>query len=298
VIVRFLRRALLIWTTVWLTGQADAQFGSANALSAEEQAEGWKLLFDGTAVTGFRGLQKPDFLKAGWSIVRGELFLAKDFKDMGKVTGGDLVSTEQFEDFEFSFEWKLSVSANTGVRYLARRGAGGAAMGMEYQIIDDVHHHEGLKGGPIRRTGALDGVLPPVENKRLKDPGEWNRGRLIVQGAHVEHWLNGQKVVEFDLGSRALAAAVQAAKPKLPPGFGMTKFKSPIVLVDQGDEVSFRALKIRALPATPPPSATPANATPAGRATPLATPAAPGRPPATPAGRTPAGIPPTAPDLR
>ncbi|MDB6150932.1 MAG: hypothetical protein JWQ44_2380 [Chthoniobacter sp.] len=287
----FLRRHLwLLGALLAFGGQAHGQFGSPNALTAEEKAQGWKLLFDGAAATGLRGLQKPDFLKAGWSIVRGELYLAKDFKDMGKVTGGDLVSTEQFEDFEFSFEWKLSVAANTGVRYLARRGAGGVATGMEYQIIDDVHHPEGLKGGPIRRTGALDGILPPIDNKRLQDAGEWNRGRIVLQGAHVEHWLNGQKVVEFDLGSRALTAAAQAAKAKVQPGFG-TKFKSPVVLLDQGDEVSFRALKIRALPRLPavpvtsPVPATPASVIPKGA-------------PTTPAARPAVASPPTAPNLR
>ncbi len=219
-----------------------------NTLSEEEKAAGWKLLFDGNAAPGLRGLQKSEPFKSGWQIKDGQLILPKEIKVMGKVTGGDLITVEAFLDFEFSFEWKLMVSSNTGVRYLARAGTGSGVAGCEYQIIDDVHHPEGLKGGPIRRTGALDGVIPPAAEKTLNEPGEWNRGRIVVLGNHVEHWLNGSKVVEFELGSRALAASVQAAKAKVPMGFG-TKFKAPIVILDQGDEFALRNLKIRSLAA-------------------------------------------------
>jgi hypothetical protein len=241
----------LICTTAAAFAQAD------NMLTAEEAAAGWKLLFDGKTLIGLRGVQKADPLKAGWTIENGELSLPKDFKVMGKITGGDLVTAEQFTDFEFSFEFKMGVSTNAGIRYLVRGTAGGSPAGCEYQIIDDVHHPEGLKGGPIRRTGALDAVIAPIENKRLHEAERWNEGRIVVLGNHAEHWLNGQKVVEYDLGSKALADAVKAAKAKVPSGFGM-KMKSPIVLLDQGDQIAFRNLKVRPLvPAQPRPAASP-----------------------------------------
>jgi hypothetical protein len=244
--VQYLPSLALFFT---LAATIFAQNEAVNSLTDEEKAAGWKLLFDGKAAPGLRGVQKSDFLKSGWAIKDGALVLAKDLKKMGKITGGDLTTTEAFLDFDFSFEWKLSVSANTGVRYLVRGSSGGSPAGFEYQLIDDVHHPEGLKGGPIRRTGALDGIIPPSPAKQLNEPEHWNQGRIMVQGNHVEHWLNGLKVVEYELGSRELMAAAQAAKARVQAGFG-TKFKSPLVILDQGDEVSFRNLKIRLLAPT------------------------------------------------
>lgn len=204
----------------------------------------WKTLFDGKTVTGLRGVQKPDFLKAGWKIDGGALVLPKEIRDSGKVTGGDLVTTEAYTDFEFVFEWKVSVAGNSGVLYLARAAAGQKPVGHEFQIIDDVRHPDGLKGGPAKRSGALYGVVPPSENKQLND-NEWNEGLLRVRGNHVEHWVNRQKVLEYELGTADLQRAMQAAsKTRLLAGTG-TKFKAPIVLLDQGDEVAFRHLRIR-----------------------------------------------------
>jgi hypothetical protein len=220
--------------------------GSVNTLSADEQAAGWRLLFDGKAVTGLRGWQKPDFLRAGWKIEDGALYLPKPIEQMGRSTGGDLITTEAFVDFEFSFEWLMSVSGHSGVLYFARAMLGQPPTGCEFQLIDDMHHPDGLKGGPIRRTGALYGILPPGENKQI-DPMGWNSGRIVVQGTHVEHWVNGQKVLEYEAGSPALMQAVRASKMRVSPSFGQ-KVKSVVVLLDQGDEVSFRNLKIRPLP--------------------------------------------------
>jgi len=222
-----------------------------NALTPEETAAGWKLLFDGKALTGFRGLQKPNALQAGWKIDRGALFLPKEIRQSGKTTGGDLVTLVALEDFEFSFEWKISVSGNSGVLYFARgAGVGGKPSGFEFQVIDDTHHPDGLKGGPIRQSGSLYGILPPgSEAKKLNEPGQWNEGRIVVQGPHVEHWINGAKVLEFELGPELLKA-VAAAKLRVPPGFER-KVKSPVLLLDQGEEVAYRNLKIRALPASP-----------------------------------------------
>jgi hypothetical protein len=227
---------------------------AANTLSAEEIAEGWRLLFDGKTVPGWRGLKHREFLKAGWKIEDGALKLTKEIDQMGEVTGGDLITAENWGDFEFAFQWKLGVSTNSGIMYFARGGIGGARVsGCEYQLIDDVHHPDGLKGGPIKRTGALYGVLPPDETKKvLHDPGKWNAGRIRVQGAHVAHWLNGQKVLEFDLASRPLQEAIKKAVIKLPSGYGMYKFKTALVILDDGDEISLRGLKVRTLPPAAP----------------------------------------------
>jgi hypothetical protein len=223
----------------------------AAATPAPPQNGPWKVLFDGKTVTGLRGLQKPEFLKAGWKIEDGALVLPKDIKQSGRVTGGDLVTTEAYLDFEFIFEWKLTVSADTGVLYFAKAGMGQKPSGHEFQIIDDVRHPDGLKGGPPKRTGALYGVIPPAETKKIRD-GQWNEGLIRVQGNHVEHWINREKVLEYELGSPELLRGLQAAsKTRLSAGVG-TKFKSPVLLLDQGDEVAFRALRVRALAPKPP----------------------------------------------
>jgi hypothetical protein len=218
------------------------------------------LLFDGKTVTGLRGLQKPDFLKAGWKIEEGALVLTKTIEQSGKPTGGDLIVPQQLSDFEFRWEWKLQVSGDSGVLYNARANLGQKPTGCEFQLIDDTRHPDGLKGGPIKRTGALYGVLPAGESTKINPTG-WNEGRVRVTGNHVEHWVNGQKVLEYDFGSPALAQAVRASGGRLPATFG-TKVRSPLVLLDQGEEVAFRSLKLRVLAptagaATPLPAATP-----------------------------------------
>ena len=261
-----------------LTACSFAQDDEAvNTLTAMEKAEGWKLLFDGKTVAGFQGLQKRDFLKEGWEIKDGALSLPKTVRQSGKPTGGDLVSSEQFADFEFKFEFKLAASALSGVLYFARGGTGGKPTGHEYQIIDDVHHPEGLKGGPLFRTGALYGVLPQkagmnVQMAERADEEEWNTGMISVLGNHVEHWLNGQKVLEYECGSPALKQAVTANRAKVHPLFG-SKIKSSLAILDKGEEIAFRNLKVRPISSTPPP--------------PLAAPAAP-MPAATPAPAKPA----------
>ena len=161
---------------------------------AEPEPGPWKVLFDGKTVNGLRGLQKPDFLKAGWKIEDGMLTLTKTIEQTGKSTGGDLITADTYTDFDFLFQWKQTVSGDSGVMYLVRGGLGQKPTGMEFQIIDDVHHPDGLKGGPIKRTGALYAIIPAGENKQLNDK-EWNEGRLIVRGNHVEHWINGAKVL-------------------------------------------------------------------------------------------------------
>ncbi len=222
-----------------------------NTLTAEERAAGYKLLFDGTPkLLAFRGVQKSDFLHAGWKIEDGALTLFKSVQQSGKITGGDLCTMEAYWDFDFLFEWKTGVSGRSGVLYFARSMLGSAPMGNEFQIIDDVHHPDGLKGGPIRRTGALYGVFPPSDKKQLH-ANDWNSGRLLVQGAHVEHWINGEKVLEYELGSPAYIQAVRASALKLPMSYG-AKSRSPILLLDKGEDIQFRNLKITPLlPAAP-----------------------------------------------
>ena len=148
------------------------------------------------------------------------------------------------------------MSGKSGIMYMAT-GTAKQPEGFIYSIIDDVHHPDGLKGGPIRRTGALYNIIPPAADKKLNGPDNWNEGRILVEGNHVEHWLNGGKVVEYDLGSPEFAKQVAASGVKPWKGFGQ-KFKTALVIMDDGEEVEFRNLRIRPIYTAPPPGATPA----------------------------------------
>jgi hypothetical protein len=173
------------------------------------------------------------------------------------LVGGDLMTVDSFADFELSFEWKVTAGANSGVKYnvseemsLAQGGAGTqggpthSALGFEYQILDDDRHEDGKL--PNHRSGALYDLIAPNDKKQLRPVGEWNRSRIVVRGNHGEHWLNGQKVVEFELGTARMDSLLAASKYKTIPGFGQ-KRTGHIVLQDHGDEVYFRNLKVRGL---------------------------------------------------
>lgn len=235
-----------------LPGGEVAVSGLPNTLSPEETAQGWRLLFDGYRLVGLRGVQKSDPMSSGWKADRGALNLPKDIKDMDRMTGGDLITNDVFWDFDFRFEWRTTAAADSGIRYMLTESSGQTPIGLEYQIIDDIHNSTGLKGGPIRRSGALDNILPPGPNAKLRtaDPLEkqgdpWNEGRIVVLGNRVEHWMNGEKVLEFDLGPH-LRRVAEGNKVKVSAFFGM-KGKTRICILDQGTEIAFRNLKIRPL---------------------------------------------------
>ena len=220
-----------------------------NTLTTEEMGLGWKLLFDGKRLIGMKGLHRTDPLSSGWKIQDGELNLPKEVRDMERMTGGDLVTLDFFWDFDFRFEFKMSASANSGVRYMLVEIFGQVPIGLEYQIIDDVHNSIGLKGGKLRRTGALDNIYPVGENAKLRvaDPlnksgDPWNEGRVVVRGMQAEHWLNGEKVLEYQLGPAIRKIAV-AKKMQVPATYGI-KTRTRLAIADQGYEVAFRNLKV------------------------------------------------------
>ena len=229
-----------------------------NTLTAAERQAGWKLLFDGKTMKGWQAYDPAVDPAKGWTIENGSLKNAKNNGRPG-TGGGDIVTVDRFTDFDLQFDWRISEGGNSGVKYLVheRTGAAGApmwdgddgrsAVGHEYQIIDDLHHADAAVG-PDRQTGALYSLIPPNSGKRLRPVGEYNESRILVQGKHVEHWLNGAKIVEYELDTPSLFAAIAKSKFKPVPGFG-TKFKTRILLQDHGDEVWFRNVKIRDLAA-------------------------------------------------
>jgi hypothetical protein len=216
-------------------------------LTSAERDAGWKLLFDGTTTNGWRGFKKAGFPAKGWVIESGRL---KHLASGGQPTAdsGDIITVDTFSDFDFRFEWIVAPGGNSGVKYLVTEEREGP-IAHEYQIIDDVKHPDALIG-PHRATAALYDAIAAPRNKILKGAGLRNEGRILVQGNHVEHWLNGAKVIEYELGSAALKAAKAKSKFKDVAGWG-EKIKGHILLQDHGDEVWYQNLRIRELSGAP-----------------------------------------------
>jgi hypothetical protein len=186
-----------------------AQGGTDNALTAAEKKAGWRLLFDGRTTGGWRGY-KTDVVPAGWHAVDGTLT---------KTTGtGDIVTTEQFGDFELAFDWKLDSAGNAGVFYRATEEYDHIYWtGPEYQLLDDAAAPDGRNR--LTSAAAAYGLYAPPAGV-VKPAGQWNSSRIVVKGNHVEHWLNGQKVVEYELGSPDWTAKVKASKFGAWPDYG------------------------------------------------------------------------------
>ena len=218
----------------YLTAEA-AEDTAPNTLTAAEQAAGWKLLFDGRTTEGWRNFKKPSFPSQGWTVENGLLV------KQSRIRGGDIVTTETYMDFELTWEWRIGPGGNNGVKYFITEEHDGA-IGHEYQMIDDSRVQD-----PKGTTAAFYAILPPSANKQPPRINDWNQSRILVQGEHVEHWLNGVKVLEYELGSPMVLAAVAKSKFKDVPGFG-SKLRGHILLTDHTDEAHFRNIKIRVLP--------------------------------------------------
>jgi len=224
-----LAAALLFGTTV------SAQMP---ALTAAEKADGWKLMFDGKTLNGWRGY-KSEALPAGWRVDNGILTRAA-----GSGEGGDLMTVNQYGDFEMRFEWKISENGNSGVIYhIGTTEPYPWHTGPEYQILHNQGHSDGKS--PLTQAGS-NFAVNAISKDTTRPVGEWNEGRIVAKGNHVEHWLNGVKVVEYEVGSADWKAHVQASKfGKIPP-YGTVK-RGYIALQDHGNVVSFRNLKIKTL---------------------------------------------------
>jgi hypothetical protein len=227
-----------------------------NTLTTEQRAAGWRLLFDGSTLQGWRGLGRDSIPTAHWTVDAGAIKKIPSGqvpvqKDGQPLVGGDLMTVDAFGDFEFTWEWKVSPGANSGVKYNVSEKLSvtldppNAAKGFEYQILDDERHPDGEL--PSHRAGALYDLFAPNAKKQLRPVGEWNRSRLVFRGQHGEHWLNDVLIVEFDLGTDRMTTALAASKYK-PIAWFADRRRGHIVLQDHGDAVWFRDLKIRELP--------------------------------------------------
>jgi hypothetical protein len=213
----------------------DSRAAAPAATPVPDQGKGWKVLFDGKSTAAWKGAQKAEFPADKWAVEDGWLH------GLGKG-GGDIHSKEVFEQFELTWEWKIAAGGNSGLKYFVIPSRG-ASIGHEYQMLDDDKHPDAKLGEGKRVTASFYDVLKPAKTP-LKAPGEINESRILVQGNHVEHWLNGEKVLEYECGSAEVKAAVANSKFKTTAQFG-ERVKGHLLLQDHGDLVWVRNIKIR-----------------------------------------------------
>ena len=231
---------LLCSTLVAPAGGAFAQDSTTpqnqmNTLTAAERAEGWQLLFDGKSTSEWRGFRQ-ETTPAGWQATNGSLTRT--------AGGGDIVTIEQFTDFELKLEWKVAEGGNSGIMFRVTEDQRRTwHSGPELQVLDDARHPDGR--APETSAGSNYGLHAPKPGA-VRPAGSWNEVRLLVQGSHVEHWLNGVKVVEYDLQSHEWEELVSQTKFDTIPAYGRQP-TGHIALQDHGDWVAYRNIKIRRL---------------------------------------------------
>ncbi|MCA0376711.1 MAG: DUF1080 domain-containing protein [Gemmatimonadetes bacterium] len=214
-----------------------AAAGSSGAAGTASAAGGWTPLFNGTSLAGWHNVATPGQPATGWSVEGGVIVRTGD--------GGDLVTDRQYANFELELEWQVAPGGNSGVIYrIDPAGTITYRSGPEMQVLDDAGHPDGQNS--LTSAGAVF-ALYPAPRGVVKPAGQWNTARLVVNGAHVEHWLNGQRVVQYELGSPDWEARRAASKFADVAEYGRRTTGS-IALQDHGDRVSFRNLRIRELP--------------------------------------------------
>ncbi len=220
-----------------LASRAEDDEDVAISDSPADDAQEWRSLFDGTTLNGWQGHRTPGKVPGGWRVLSGELTRT------GR--GGDIVTVEQFANFELEFEWKVTAAGNSGVFYRVDSTVEVTYMSApEYQILDDARHQDGKSR--LTSAGSAYGLYPSPEG-HTKPVGQWNAGRIVVDGAKVEHWLNGTRVVDYELWSPDWEQRVKESKFNEWPAYGRAR-RGHIGLQDHGDRVAFRGIRIKVLP--------------------------------------------------
>ena len=224
--------AALIMIMSFMSKQKD------NTLSKKEKKEGWVLLFDGTSMNGWRHYKNRE--ADGWAIANGELYC----KENGVAKRADLITADQYENYELQIDWKISPKKNSGIVYMVTEDNGASyESGPEYQLIDDLGYPEKLSDKQL--SGANYDMQAP-STKVAKPSGEFNHTKIVINKGHVEHWLNGAKVVEYELWSKEWEQQKENSKWKNVKPYGMSK-KGYIALQDHGGGIAFKNIKIKPL---------------------------------------------------
>ena len=236
---------------VFLLALGIAANSQPNTLTSKEKKEGWKLLFDGKTNKGWRSATANTFPTSanGW-LIKDELLTIQASNGAESKNAGDIVTIAEYSAFELSFDFRLTIGANSGVKYFVtlKENSGASAIGLEYQILDDDVHPDAKLGRDGNRTlASLYDLKTSSKGGAVKPVGEWNTGKVIVYpNNHVEHWLNGMKVLEYERKSPEYRELVKMSKYKIWKDFGEAD-KGHILLQDHGNEVSYRDIKIKIL---------------------------------------------------
>ena len=233
-----------------------------NTLTAQEKADGWQLLWDGRTTDGWRSPQSDQFPARSWRIHDGELTVDSGVAEgeAESSLGGDIITRKRYANFELQVDFKITPGANSGIKIFVQPNISpidkvtgkptgkGSAIGMEFQVLDDLRHPDAKLGRNGDRTvGSLYDLIPAAKDKIVRPVGEWNHARIVSQDKRVEFWLNGRRTLEFERGSPAFREAVALSKFKNIPNFGEWA-DGHILLQEHGSEVSFRNVKLRELP--------------------------------------------------
>lgn len=219
-----------------------------NQLTIDEQKNGWKLLWDGKTTEGWRGAKLDHFPENSWFIKDGILTVPSSGGEEA-AAGGDIVTEELYGDFELTVDFKITKGANSGIKYYVDpelNKGDGSAIGLEYQVLDDDNHPDAKLGNHegSRTVASLYDLIKADPNKPIHPIGEWNTAYIVSKNNHVEHWLNGMKVLEYERKSDAFRKLVSESKYKIWPNFGEAE-RGNILLQDHGNEVSFKNIKIK-----------------------------------------------------
>jgi cytochrome c len=214
-----------------------------NTLTDEERDAGWRLLFDGQSTDGWRGYKK-DAMPPGWKVIDGALVRMQGGEGgLGAGGGDDIVTVDQFDNFELSLEWKIVAGGNSGILYRVTEDAATSwHVAPEMQVLDNSRWPDRDKR---QLAGALYDLYQPAKDVTRK-PGEWNEARVVARGNHVEHWLNGEKLLEYERGSEDWQKRVAGSKFKDLASFAKAD-KGHICLQDHSDRIEYRNIKIREL---------------------------------------------------
>lgn len=239
--------ASILFLSVSACKKQPAAPAGPNTLTSQEQNDGWQLLFDGQSLSGWRGYLS-DSLPGKWVVADSAIhFIGK-----GEGTGGDIITAQSFDNYELELDWKIGPCGNSGIIYRVVEDSTYDTVwktGPEMQVLDNSCHPD-AKNGNDRKAGADYALYPPEPETAVRPAGEWNHVKLVVNGNHVEHWLNGQKVVYYELGSPDWKKRVAASKFNEIPSYGTGK-TGHIALQDHGDPVWYRNIKIRPIAKQP-----------------------------------------------
>ena len=240
--------SLLLSVVLVLPMGAQAQdMSEHNTLTQQEKETGWTLLFDGETTDGWRGYNQDSFPDKGWTVENETLVIRSTGGDVSG-TGGDIITTETYDDFILKLEWKISEGGNSGIFYRAIEQEDVAIYwsAPEMQVLDNANHPDANRGkNGNRKAGSLYDLIP-AQPQPFTGHGEWQQVKIVADGPHVEHWLNGEKVLEYELWTPEWYRMIRGSKFECHPEFG-DAHEGYIGLQDHGTMAQFRNIKVKEL---------------------------------------------------